>query len=58
MPDMDGFETARRIRSALKVTLKFPRFSLLQLTGVRKPCTGKELGLDAFLIKPVMVHFI
>ncbi len=53
MPDMDGFETARRIRSLLHLT-KMPKIFIITAYGREEAMhQAKELGLDAFLVKPV-----
>jgi len=53
MPDMDGFETARRIRSQLNLP-KAPKIFMVTAFGREEArYQAKELGLDAFLVKPV-----
>jgi two-component system sensor histidine kinase/response regulator len=53
MPDMDGFETARRIRSLLHLS-KVPKIFIVTAYGREEAMhQAKELGLDAFLVKPV-----
>jgi PAS domain S-box-containing protein len=53
MPDMDGFETARRIRSQLHLP-KAPKIFMVTAYGREEArYQAKELGLDAFLVKPV-----
>jgi len=52
MPDMDGFETARRIKSQLR--RKNPKIFIVTAYGREEAMyQAKELGLDAFLVKPV-----
>ena len=58
MPDMDGFEVVRRIRSNLDLPVA-PRIFMVTAFGreeVRHQ--AKELNLDAFLIKPVSRSFL
>jgi two-component system, sensor histidine kinase and response regulator len=53
MPDMDGFETARRIKSYRNLP-KQPK--IFMVTGYGREEVrhqAEELGLDAFLVKPV-----
>jgi two-component system sensor histidine kinase/response regulator len=53
MPDMDGFETARRIRSKINLP-KSPRIFIITAYGREEVAQQtKMLGLDAFLVKPV-----
>jgi two-component system, sensor histidine kinase and response regulator len=53
MPDMDGFETARRIRSKLNLT-KPPKIFVMTAYGREEVAQqAKLLGLDAFLVKPI-----
>jgi PAS domain S-box-containing protein len=53
MADMDGFETARRIKSQLKLT-KYPKLIMVTAYGREEVMLqAKELGMDAFLVKPV-----
>src|SRR5689334_16371973 len=51
LPDMDGFEVARRVRAAMGST----RIRLIALTGYSDRETraiASEAGFDEFLIKP------
>ncbi len=53
MPDMDGFETARRIRSQINLP-KIPKIFMVTAYGREEAMyQAKELGFDAFLVKPV-----
>ena len=53
MPDMDGFETARRIRSQINLP-KIPKIFMITAYGREEAMyQAKEMGLDAFLVKPV-----
>ncbi len=53
MPDMDGFETARRIRSKLNLP-KSPKIFIITAYGREEVAQQtKLLGLDAFLVKPI-----
>jgi two-component system, sensor histidine kinase and response regulator len=53
MPDMDGFETARRIRGNLNLP-KSPKIFIITAHGREEVAQqAKLLGLDAFLVKPV-----
>jgi two-component system, sensor histidine kinase and response regulator len=53
MPDMDGFETARRIRGNLNLA-KPPKIFIVTAYGREEVAQqAKLLGLDAFLVKPV-----
>jgi PAS domain S-box-containing protein len=53
MPDMDGFETVRRIRSHLRLP-KAPRIFMVTAYGREEVMyEAKRMGLDAFLVKPV-----
>ncbi len=53
MPDMDGFETARRIRSQISLP-KLPKIFMVTAYGREEAMyQAKEMGLDAFLVKPV-----
>jgi CheY-like chemotaxis protein len=53
MPDMDGFETARRIKSQIHLP-KMPKiFMITAYAREEAMYQAKELGLDAFLVKPV-----
>ena len=53
MPDMDGFETARRIRSKLDLP-KSPKIFIITAYGREEAAQQtKQLGLDAFLVKPI-----
>jgi signal transduction histidine kinase/CheY-like chemotaxis protein len=50
MPDMDGLETARRVRAAIGGAA--PRLLLLSSAGV-SPCEAQDAGFDQWLLKPV-----
>ncbi len=53
MPDMDGFETARRIRNKLNLP-KSPKIFIITAYGREEVARQtKILGLDALLVKPV-----
>jgi two-component system, sensor histidine kinase and response regulator len=53
MPDMDGLETARRIRSSLDLP-KSPRIFLVTAYGRQEAADqANRMGLDAFLVKPI-----
>jgi two-component system sensor histidine kinase/response regulator len=53
MPDMDGFETARRIRSQINLP-KIPKIFMVTAYGREEAMyQAKEMGFDAFLVKPV-----
>ena len=53
MPDMDGIETVRRIRSRFPM-LKIPKIFLVTAYGREEVMhQAEELGLDGFLVKPV-----
>ena len=53
MPDMDGFETARRIRSQISLP-KIPKIFMVTAYGREEAMyQAKEMGFDAFLVKPV-----
>jgi two-component system sensor histidine kinase/response regulator len=53
MPDMDGFETARRIKSNLHLA-RSPKIFLVTAYGRQEAMQqAEELRLDAFLVKPV-----
>jgi PAS domain S-box-containing protein len=53
MPDMDGFETVRRIKSQIHLP-KMPKIFMITAYGREEAMyQAKELGLDAFLVKPV-----
>jgi len=52
LPDMDGYEVARRLRSALNGR----RIGLVALTGFGQPEDQRrafDAGFDAHLVKPV-----
>jgi two-component system, sensor histidine kinase and response regulator len=58
MPDMDGFETARRIRGNLKLP-KSPKIFIITAYGREEVVQQtKLLGLDAFLVKPVSYSIV
>ena len=58
MPDMDGFETARRIRSKLNLP-KSPKIFIITAYGREEVAQQtKLLGLDAFLVKPVSYSIV
>jgi|GEM_PF-1392357 len=53
MPDMDGFETARRIKNMSNLT-KAPKIFIVTAFGRQEAMhQAEELGIDAFLVKPV-----
>jgi two-component system, sensor histidine kinase and response regulator len=53
IPDMDGFEIARRIRSNMRLST-VPKIFIITAYGREEAMhQAKELGLDAFLVKPV-----
>jgi two-component system, sensor histidine kinase and response regulator len=53
MPDIDGFETARRIRNNLHLP-RIPKIFMVTAYGREEAMyEAKQLGLDAFLVKPV-----
>jgi two-component system, sensor histidine kinase and response regulator len=53
MPDLDGFETARRIRNNLHLP-RMPKIFMVTAYGREEAMyEAKQLGLDAFLVKPV-----
>ncbi len=53
MPDLDGFETARRIRNNLHLS-RIPKIFMITAYGREEAMyEAKQLGLDAFLVKPV-----
>jgi two-component system, sensor histidine kinase and response regulator len=53
MPDMDGFETARRIKGLISLP-KIPKIFIVTAYGREEAMhQAKELGVDAFLVKPV-----
>ena len=53
MKDMDGFETTRRIRSMINLP-RTPKIFMVTAYGREEIMhQAKELGLDAFLVKPV-----
>jgi two-component system, sensor histidine kinase and response regulator len=53
MPDLDGFETARRIRNKLHLS-RMPKIFMVTAYGREEAMyEAKQLGLDAFLVKPV-----
>jgi two-component system CheB/CheR fusion protein len=55
LPELDGFEVARRIRA----TPKHQNLCLIALTGYGQPsdrAIGREAGFDAHLVKPVRVE--
>jgi two-component system, sensor histidine kinase and response regulator len=53
MPDMDGFETARRIRSKLHQA-KVPKIFIVTAYGRQEAMhQAEEMGLEAFLVKPI-----
>jgi CheY-like chemotaxis protein/HPt (histidine-containing phosphotransfer) domain-containing protein len=53
MPDIDGFETARRIRNNLHLP-RTPKIFMVTAYGREEAMyEAKRLGLDAFLVKPV-----
>ena len=53
MPDMDGFETARRIRKGMHLS-KSPKIIMLTAYGREEAMyEAKNMGLHTFLIKPV-----
>jgi putative two-component system response regulator len=51
MPDIDGFETLRRIRRSA-VTAEIPVIMLTAKVGEEDYLRGYELGADAYLSKP------
>jgi two-component system sensor histidine kinase/response regulator len=53
MPDIDGFETIRRIRSLLKLPRQPKIFLVTAYAREEARHQADELGLDAFLVKPV-----
>jgi two-component system, sensor histidine kinase and response regulator len=58
MPDMDGFETARRIRGNLKLP-KSPKIFIITAYGREEVVQQTRLlGLDAFLVKPVSYSIV
>ncbi len=53
MPDMDGIETARRIKSRLS-SQRIPKIFIITAYGRKEVmCQAEELGLEGFLVKPV-----
>jgi signal transduction histidine kinase/DNA-binding response OmpR family regulator/HPt (histidine-containing phosphotransfer) domain-containing protein len=53
MPDMDGFETARRIRNNMRLS-PTPKIFMVTAYGREEVMhEAKQMGLDAFLVKPV-----
>ncbi|MDO8836435.1 MAG: response regulator, partial [Vicinamibacterales bacterium] len=53
MPDLDGIETARRIRSRLS-TVRLPKILMVTAYGREEVMKqADELGLDGLLIKPI-----
>ena len=53
MPDMDGFETARRIRNGLQLS-KVPKIFMLTAYGREEAMNeAKNMGLHTFLVKPI-----
>ena len=53
MPDIDGFETIRRIRSLLKLPKQPKIFLVTAYAREEARHQAAELGLDAFLAKPL-----
>lgn len=55
MPVMDGFETARRIRALPTAKGKVPIIGLTGHWGETQRDAGMEAGMNAYLVKPVML---
>jgi CheY-like chemotaxis protein len=55
MPEMDGFETARRLRE-LPATREVLLVALTGLGGERTRQRAREAGFDLYLIKPLGVE--
>jgi two-component system sensor histidine kinase/response regulator len=53
MPDIDGFETIRRIRGLLKLPKQPKIFLVTAYAREEARHQAEQLGLDAFLVKPV-----
>lgn len=55
MPRIDGFETARKIRSGEcgRVDPNIPIIAVTAYASEQEEVTGREVGLDAYITKPV-----
>ncbi len=53
MPDLDGFETARRIRNNMRVPRPPKIFMITAFGREEAMLQARQMGLDAFLVKPV-----
>ncbi|HZR39681.1 MAG TPA: response regulator transcription factor [Ktedonobacteraceae bacterium] len=52
LPDMDGFELCRRLRSRSEQAFPFPILMLTARDAIRDKITGLESGADDYITKP------